>query len=93
MNEEDVKRITLETIKTYNKSQGFFERRITDTPTDAFAVVNRKFVTLNGAIASRPKSSVAVIGQHYFATDTSILTIYGGTGWVNSVGSIVAQNN
>lgn len=69
----------------------FTQRKLTDTPSDSLEVVNRKFVTLNGAVADRPTSSVAVVGQTYFATDTNIPMTYSSTGWRNGVGSIVAQ--
>lgn len=93
MNEEQVKKIVLETIQEYNKSKAFSDRKLTDTPTDAFAPVNRKFVTLNGTVAGRPKSSVATVGQPYFATDTNIPMTYSAGGWRNGVGSVVALNN
>jgi len=96
MNEEQIKKID-EIIKNVfnklNKSGTFIDRKIIDTPTDAFAPVNRRFVTLNGVVADRPKSSVATIGQPYFATDTNIPMTYSAGGWRNGVGSVVAQNN
>lgn len=68
----------------------FTQRKLTDTPTDNLAVVNRKYVTNNGTLANRPSSSVATIGQPYYATDTGIPMTYSATGWRNGVGSIVA---
>jgi len=95
--EEELKKqieaITTDIVKRYNKSSAFIDRKITDTPTDAYSVVNRKFVTLNGAVANRPVSSVAVVGQHYFATDTFIPMTYSAGGWRDGIGSIVAVNN
>lgn len=78
-------------LPQYLQQQAFTQRKLTDTPTDALEVVNRRFVTLNGTVANRPTSSVAVIGQSYFATDTNIPMTYSSTGWRNGVGSIVAQ--
>lgn len=78
-------------IKDYMKSSAFTDRKLTDTPTDALSVVNRKYVNLNGVVASRPNSSVATVGQRYFATDTKIPMTYDTTGWVNGSGSIVAS--
>lgn len=78
-------------LPIYLQQQAFTQRKLTDTPTDSLQVVNRKFVTLNGTVATRPTSSVAVIGQTYFATDTNIPMTYSATGWRNGVGSIVAQ--
>lgn len=72
------------------KSTAFSQRKVTDTPTDNLDVVNRKYVTNNGAVANRPNSSVATIGQPYLATDIGIPMIFTAGGWVNGVGSIVA---
>jgi hypothetical protein len=77
-------------LPVYLKQQTFTNRKVTDTPTDALEVVNRRFVTLNGAVANRPNSSVATVGQGYFATDTNIPMTFSATGWRNGVGSIVA---
>lgn len=76
-------------IKSYSHGGAFLDRKITDTPTDSYAVVNRKFATLNGTLASRP--SPAVTGQHYFATDTNIPMVFDGSNWRNGVGSVVAS--
>lgn len=93
MNEDDIKKLVFKTMQEYNKSRAFMDRKNTDTPTDSFSLVNRKFVTANGLVASRPVSSVATVGQPYFATDTKIPMVYDTTGWVDGVGSIVAQNS
>ena len=94
---EDLKQYIKDTIKkeipTYMKNAAFTDRKITDTPTDSLSVVNRRFVTLNGLVANRPKSSVATVGQTYLATDTAIPMTYSAGGWRNGVGSIVALNN
>lgn len=89
----EVTKLVLDVVKRYNQTAAFSDKKITDNPTDALDIVNRRWATLNGTVANRPVSSVAVLAQRYFATDSSILMIYGGTGWVNSIGSIVAQNN
>lgn len=78
-------------VKEILKGSAFTDRKLTDTPTDALSVVNRKYVNLNGTVVNRPNSSVATNGQSYFATDTNIPMTYSATGWVNGVGSIVAQ--
>lgn len=80
-------------VQKYLKSTAFTDRKITDTPLENLSVVNRKYVNLNGSVASRPKSSVASVGQRYFATDTNIPMTYSSAGWRNGVGSIVALNN
>lgn len=77
-------------IPQYLKTSAFIDRKLTDTPTDAYQVVPRKYVTANGVVASRPVSSVATTGQSYFATDTGIPMRFDGTDWRNGVGSIVA---
>lgn len=75
------------------KGTAFTDRKLTDTPTDNLSVVPRKYVNLNGVLASRPTSSVAVMGQFYYATDTSIPMRYNAFSsvWTNGVGSVVAQ--
>lgn len=72
MDKEQIKKLIreegLKLIQEYNKTSAFTDRKLTDTPTDALQVVNRRFVTLNGATANRPVTSI--IGQRYF--DTSL---------------------
>lgn len=82
---EDMKKLIVEEVK---KQMNFTSRKLTDTPTDDLAVVNRKYVNLNGTTAQRPVSSV--IGQKYFDT-TLGYPIYRNINyrWVNSVGSVV----
>lgn len=92
----DKKEIT-ELIKTevvkILQGSGFTERKLGDTPTDDLSLVPRKYVNLNGVLASRPNSSVATMGQFYYATDTSIPMRYNRNSsvWTNGVGSVVAQ--
>ena len=80
-----------ESIKEQDTDSSFRERRTIDTPTDAYSIVNRRYVTLNGDVADRPRSSVATVGQPYFASDTVIPMTFTGTNWVNGVGSVVAK--
>lgn len=86
MNTEQITKLIDERIKL---SQGFTARKLADTPTDALAVVNRKYVTLNGTV--RPTSSV--LGQ--FFLDTTLASgrgkpiYWNGTGWVDSAGTYV----
>lgn len=86
-----VKSDILKIIREYNKLGGFTDRKLTDTPTDALAVVNRKYVTLNGSSANRPLASV--VGQQYFDTDLASgrgKPIYwNGTGFVDATGTYV----
>jgi len=93
MEEKIDKKQIWDVIREYMKSQAFTDRKLTDNPTDALSVVNRKYVTLNGVVADRPKSSVASVGQSYYATDINIPMTYSEGGWRNGVGSIIALNN
>lgn len=84
LTEEKVKDI----VSTYLKVEGFTDRKLTDTPTDDLAMVNRKYVNLNGSIASAPSSSV--VGQQYFASDLGYPVFRNSNyKWANSVGSVV----
>lgn len=70
------------------KTDSFVARKLSDTPTDALAVVNRKFVTMNGATAGRPTSSI--IGQFYFDTTLNKpIWLGNGYSWVDSAGNPV----
>ena len=91
MEENNFEKKVLGIVQGYMKSSAFSDRKLTDTPTDDLQVVPRKYVNLNGSVASRPTSSVATIGQSYFASDTNIPMVYSTTGWRNGVGSIVAS--
>lgn len=82
----DFKSSVVSVVKDYIKSTAFTDRKVTDTPTDALSVVNRKYVTLNGASASRPTSSV--IGQMYL--DTTLASGRGKPVWWNGTGFIDA---
>ncbi len=94
MEENDIKKLIKEEVaKQLPKQEGFIDRKLTDTPTDALSLVNRRFVTLSSNLGSRPVSSVAVVGQRFFDTGANIPLFYTVAGWRNSVGSIVAQNN
>lgn len=87
--DERIKKLVPEILK----GSAFTQRKLTDMPNDALEVVPRKYVTLNGTVANRPKSSVATVGQPYLATDTGIPMTYTVEGWRNGAGSIVALNN
>lgn len=92
MDNESINKIIDERIeKILKEKMGFTDRKLTDTPTDALQVVNRRYVTLNGSSANRPTSSV--IGQQYF--DTTLASgrgktvTWNGTGFVDGAGSYV----
>lgn len=91
MNEDDIKKLIDARIKQQLQSGAFTSRKLTDTPTDDLQMVPRKYVTMNGASANRPRASV--IGQSYF--DTSLAAGQGqpiwwnGTGFVDGTGTYV----
>lgn len=87
--DERIKKLVPEILK----GSAFNMRKVTDTPTDDLQVVPRKYVNMNGSVVSRPISSVATMGQKYFAVDTNIPMTYNRNSsvWVNGVGSTVAQ--
>ena len=87
MDKESIIKLIKETTR---QEVGFSSRKLTDTPTDDLMVTPRGYVNLNGVVADRPTSSVATIGQSYFATDTDIPMVYDGTDWRNGIGSIIA---
>lgn len=74
-------------LQSYRNDWGFTDRKITDTPTDNLAVVNRRYVNLNGATGSRPTSSV--VGQYYFDTTLGKPIWWSGTAFVDATGSVV----
>lgn len=86
-----IKEEAAKVFKELSAGLGFTQRKLTDTPTDNLSVVPKKYVNLNGTVSQRPSSSVASIGQGFFATDTNIPMTYDGTSWRNGVGSVVAQ--
>lgn len=87
--DERIKKLVPEILK----GSAFSARKITDTPTDDLQIVPRKYVNLSGSVVSRPSSSVATMGQFYFAVDTGIPMRYNRNSsvWVNGSGSTVAQ--
>lgn len=89
--EPNFKQKVIKIIEDYQRGFAFTAPKYTDTPTDANSIVPRKYVNLNGTVANRPNSSVATVGQHFFATDTNIPMTFNGTNWVNGVGSVVSQ--
>lgn len=92
--ENNIKKLIEEEVKKQlKKSDSFTSRKISDTPTDSLGLVNKKFVTMNGSVATRISSSVATVGRFYLDTNTNIPMWKVTAGWVNGVGSIVASNN
>lgn len=85
--ERQVTEIIKKTLPIYLKSQAFTDRKLTDTPTDALQVVNRKFVTLNGTSANRPRSSI--LGQFYYDTTIGKPIWWSGSSFKDSAGNVV----
>jgi len=82
------KEAVVKVVKVYLQQNAFTIRKLTDTPTDDLQVTPRKYVNLNGSIASAPVSSI--IGQQYFASDLGYPVFKNSNyRWVNSVGSVV----
>lgn len=87
MESSQIKNEVIKIIQDYLKSKAFTDVQITDTPTEAFQIVNRKFVTLNGSTANRPRGSV--LGQSYFDTSLGKPVWWNGTGFVDATGIYV----
>lgn len=82
-----IRGIIVSEMKEQMRTGFFTERKLTDTPTDNLQVVNRKYVTANGATGNRPGSPV--VGQFYFDTTLGIPIWYEGPTWVNASGTPV----
>jgi hypothetical protein len=78
---------SLEVVRKWGSSSSFTNRKLTDTPTDALSVVNRKYVTLNGTTNSRPTSSI--LGQYYFDTTIGRPIWWNGSAWIKADGTVV----
>lgn len=83
MEEQQIRRLINDVLASFNK-------RIGDTPNDALQLVNRDYVNLNGTLADRPTSSVAGVGQQYFATDLGKPIFFNGTKWADATSSVIA---
>ena len=90
---KQIKEVVLKVVREYNTTSAFIDKKLTDTPTDNFSLVNRRFVTLSSNIGARPISSVAVTGQHFFSTTTNTPIVFDGNNWRNGVGSVVASGS
>lgn len=88
---DDFENKVLQIVRDYMKNSAFTDRKLTDNPTDALQVVNRKFVTQNGLTAARPANPV--VGQQYFdltlASGRGKPIYWNGTNWVDATGTIV----
>lgn len=82
--------LIVRTVQNYLKSSAFTDRKLTDVPTDALQVVNRKYVTMNGTTTLRPAAPVK--GQFYLDTTLNANgkpIWYGPNGWTDSQGNLV----
>jgi hypothetical protein len=85
INSPQFKEKVIQIVKDLQKSGNFTDRKLTDTPTDALSIVNRRFVTLNGITSSRPRSSI--LGQAYFDTTLGKPVWWDGSKFVDATGS------
>lgn len=83
--EKKTEAIALRVVKDYLRSAAFTDRKLTDMPSDALSVVNRRYVNLNGATADRPVSSI--LGQFYFDTTLGFPIWWSGSTWVKYDGT------
>ncbi len=74
-------------LPQYLQTAAFMTRKLTDTPTDAFQVVSRQYVTLNGPSANRPTSSV--VGQFYYDTGVGKPIWWNGSTFKDAAGNTV----
>ena len=86
----ELESLIIETVQNSGILADFRKERTVATPIESYSITNRRYVNLNGNVADRPRSSVATVGQHYFAIDTFIPMTFDGNDWRNGVGSVVA---
>lgn len=75
-----------------SKATAFSTKKLGDTPTDNLQLTPRKYINLNGNIAARPASILAMVGQQYYATDLNKPIFYDGTKWRDATSSVIASN-
>lgn len=85
MNDKEILNLIDERIKKL--PVGFTDRKLTDLPTDALQVTSRKFVTLNGTTANRPRGSI--IGQFYFDNTLGRPIWWDGISFVDADGNVI----
>lgn len=81
----DLKKVIRTEIENYNKSAAFSDRKVTDSPTDDFSVVSRKYVNMNGTTSQRPPSPI--IGQQFFDKTLGYPIYWSGASWVKGDGT------
>lgn len=87
MDDNTLKQKVIKIIKDYQKGGNFTQDKYTDTPTDANAVVPRKYVTRNSTTALRPTTSV--LGEFYFDTTANLPVWWNGTNYQDAAGNVV----
>lgn len=85
MDDEAQKQFIIDTIEDYNQASGFTDIKVTDTPTDALNVVNKKYVdkipvTLTDAATI---ATNAAVGRHFRVTLTANRTLGNPTNGVD----------
>ena len=89
MNEElKKKEEVIKLIREYLSSGSFTAEQVTDTPSDALAIVPRKYITRNSTTALRPTTSV--LGEFYFDTSVGKPCWYNGTAFVDAAGNVIS---
>ena len=86
MQEEYVIDAVKEIIRGYMADDGFSDRKVTDVPTDSYAVTNRRYVNLNGISSARPLGSV--VGQFYLDTTVGKPVWWDGTKFIDATGTV-----
>lgn len=93
INENDRKEIEGMIEMDIRNAFKFSKRKVGDTPTDDNQLVPRGYTNMNGSVAGRPTSSIAQIGQQYFASDVGYPIFFTtNNNWVSATGSVVASN-
>ena len=87
MNEENIKKLIREELRTQLRGELFTARKLTDNPTDNLQVVPRKYVTRNSTTALRPTTSI--LGEFYFDTTTGRPVWWNGTNYQDAAGNVV----
>jgi len=81
MTEEQIKKLIGDKIRA---AISFTAHKTTDTPTEGYAPVSRKFLTQNGITTSRPTSSIT--GLMFFDTTLGQPVWWDGSTWVDATG-------
>jgi len=84
---DDLEQKVIKIIEKYQKGASFTADKFTDTPTDAFQVVPRKYVTRNFTTALRPTTSI--LGESYFDTTVTKPVWWNGTNYQDAAGNVI----